>query len=304
MSSRRIKAYLYLLIVAIIWGVAGPVIKITLNSGLPWDIFLTLRFLVSSAAACIMFIFWGTKFPKDFKTALALMIFAILNSTVSIGLLFWGTEKTSLLDMSLISIFSPLVSIYLGYHFLHDRITKQEKIGTLVALIGSTIILLEPILEKGQKDGQITGNILVLLSVVTGALAGLMAKELLRKGLSASDLTNYSFIGGFLTMIPVVLMLHPTARIMPMVLTISSTPIWGILYMGLFSGTIAYILNNLGLKSIELSEAALFSYLYPIFSAILAVILLGDKITTTVIAGCIVTFAGVALAEIKKKRYN
>ena len=83
------------------------------------------------------------------------------------------------------------------------------------------------------------------------------------------------------------------------------TSAWlGIIYMAVVSGNIAYILNNMGQKTIELSEAAPFAYLYPIFSAILAVILLGDKLTTTIIVGSIITLTGVVIAETKKRRYT
>ena len=47
--------------------------------------------------------------------------------------------------------------------------------------------------------------------------------------------------------------------------------------MALVSGTIAYWLDNMALKTIELSEAALFAYIHPAISAMAALILLGDK---------------------------
>jgi drug/metabolite transporter (DMT)-like permease len=74
--------------------------------------------------------------------------------------------------------------------------------------------------------------------------------------------------------------------------------------MAVISGNIAYTINNIGQKSIELSEAAPFAYLYPIFSAILAIVFLGDKLTLFIILGSITTFIGVSLAGLKKKRYN
>ncbi|MFI5241317.1 MAG: EamA family transporter, partial [Microgenomates group bacterium] len=76
----------------------------------------------------------------------------------------------------------------------------------------------------------------------------------------------------------------------------------GVLYMALISGTLAFTLLNMGQKTIELSEAAIFMYLYPIFSGILAIIVLGDKMTPVIILSAIITFIGVAIAEVKKKR--
>ena len=88
-------------------------------------------------------------------------------------------------------------------------------------------------------------------------------------------------------------------------LTTASPTVWlGILYMALISGNLAYIINNMGQKTIELSEAATFAYLYPLFSAILAIALLQDKLTLPLILGSIITLSGVVIAEWKKKSYN
>jgi drug/metabolite transporter (DMT)-like permease len=294
----RLRAYFYLTVVVLIWGIAGPVIKITLNAGLPPDLFLLYRFMFSAIAATVMFALSGFKFIKDPKDWVLVITYSILNSTTALGLLFWGTAKTTLLDMSLISILGPLVTIALAYYFLKDHITGREKFGTLVALVGSLVILIEPI-ETQQKDGRLFGNILILASVIAGSIAGLLAKELLRKGYDAVRLANISFLIGFLTMIPISLTLHPLPQMINTFLTGSPLFFFGILYMALLSGTLAYILNNLGLRSIELSEAALFSYLYPIISAVLAIILLGDKITIPIVIGSLFTLAGVFLAEYK-----
>ena len=44
--------------------------------------------------------------------------------------------------------------------------------------------------------------------------------------------------------------------------------------------------------------------MYPIFAAPLAVLWLGEKITPMFIIGAVIITIGVAIAEIKKKRYN
>jgi DME family drug/metabolite transporter len=70
--------------------------------------------------------------------------------------------------------------------------------------------------------------------------------------------------------------------------------------MALISGALGYFLFSLGQKSIEASEATVFSYIKPIFAVPLAVIWLGEKITVPFIIGSIIITLGVAVAEIKK----
>ena len=78
----------------------------------------------------------------------------------------------------------------------------------------------------------------------------------------------------------------------------------GVLYMAIISGTLAFWLFNKAQKSIEIGEQSLFAYLYPIFSLPLAVLWLGEKISTIHIIGGVIIIIGVVIAEIKKKRYN
>jgi len=301
MNSHRFKAYILLLIVALIWGIAGPVIKITLGS-LPPDLFILYRFAISAIVSTIIFIINGIKIPKDKTSLWELVIYCLLNSTISLGLLFWGTSKTSLLDMSLIQLFGPLLLVAAGYFFLHDRITAREKIGTFIAFTGACIIGISPVINSSQGDGRLVGNLLVFLSLVSAAVCGILAKKLMRKGVSPSLMANLSFIVGFITVLPYVLICNGFPYLISPLSSLNSQAWLGIFYMALISGNLAYILNNIGQKSIELSEAAPFAYLYPIFSAILAVIFLGDTLTFPIVIGSMITLIGVLVAEMKKRR--
>jgi len=174
-------------------------------------------------------------------------------------------------------------------------------VGTLIAFIGASLIGVAPILSV-SGDGGFLGNILIFLSLIAGAICGVLAKKLMRKGLSPALLVNLSFIIGFLTTLPFVIIKGGVGYSLSL---LSNTNIWvwaGIVYMAIFSGNIAYILSVRAQKTIELSEVAPFAYLYPIFSAILAVAFLDDKITLPIAAGSVVTLLGVFIAESKRRK--
>ena len=303
MNPLRLRAYLLLLLVAIIWGIAGPVIKLTLK-GLPADIFLFYRFFLSAVVAVIIFLVKGIKFPRESRLIRNIVIYGFFNSTATLGLLFWGTDKTSLLDMSLISLFGPILIILAGFIFLKEHITSKEKIGITIALVGSALFIIEPLLKNHNGQSAFWGNLLILASLISGAFCGVMLKKLLRRGVSPSFLANLTFLIGFLTLLPFVAAKYGLGETFLIIKNTSFPYHLGVIYMAIFSGTIAYSLSNLGQKTIELSEAALFAYLHPIFSAIIAITVLGDKLTNPIIIGSIITFIGVFIAEVKKKRYN
>ncbi len=303
-EPHRLHAYLFLLITAIIWGIAGPIIKLTLG-GIEPLLFLTYRFFLSSLLAIPLLFITKHEWPKSIGDFFLILLLSFLTSTVSLGFLFFGLKDTTVLEMSLMELIGPILIVVAGGIFLREHVTKTEKIGMLIALLGTSLTIIQPIFQDGLEIIKAGGNIMILLYLVVTAFSAVILKELLRKGYSPLGLTNISFIVGFITLAP--FLYREMGNTKQIYQTLINTPFvfhLGVIFMAFISGTLAYTLNNLGQRTIEISEAALFSYLVPIFSAIIAVFLMGEKVTPVFIIGSIVVCAGVAIAEIKKRRYT
>ena len=107
MSKVRTAAYIDLLIVAAIWGVATPVVKFTLG-GIPPSEFLSYRFLISGIIGLIaIYPFVRRHKRRLIKNSPRIILYSIFATTISLGLLFLGLEKTTVLDTVLISSVSP-----------------------------------------------------------------------------------------------------------------------------------------------------------------------------------------------------
>ncbi len=303
MNSARIRSYLMLLAVSVIWGVASPVIKFTLQ-GFPAPLFLAYRFGISTIVAIIIFAINGVHLPKDKNTVLLILLYGFLNSVVSLGFLFFGMEDTSVLEAGLITMSSPLIVSTAGVYFLHEHITKREKIGMAIAILGTALTILGPLVTNGHSELKFTGNLMVFGYVISTLVTTLIVKKLLKKDVNAMAMTNISFIIGFICFSAFVLFSSGINHATYYILHAAPSYHLGVLYMAVISGTLAFYLSNKAQKSIEIGEQSLFAYLYPIFSLPLAVIWLGEKIMPIHIVGGIIIIIGVAVAEIKKKRYN
>ena len=301
MNPARVRAYIELLIVSAIWGIAGPVIKYTLG-GFDSLTFLTYRFGLSSIIAIASFVILKTRLPKDRKTLWDLITYGFLTSTVALGFLFFGLENTTVLDMSLITLATPILITVAGVVFLSEHVTKREKIGMAIALAGTFLTIIEPLIQHSGGALRLSGNVLIVGYLITTAWTAVLAKEVLRAGVSPLTITNVSFIIGFLSLLPFALIIGRHS-----LLAVPSVPLpyhLGVFYMAFLSGSFAYFLGNKAQKTIEIGEAAVFAYLYPLFSTPLAVVWLGEKITPMFIVGGVVITIGVVIAEIKKRRYN
>ena len=299
MNPRRLRAYMYLTLVAAIWGIATPVIKYTLQGIDPLP-FLTYRFGISAVFAIVFIALSKASLARIKKNFGMVFVYSILTTTIALGILFLGLDKTTVIDAALITAVGPLVTAAAGVYLLKEHITKQEKTGIAIALFGTLIVVFGPVII-GNGDFKLAGNLLVLGYIVIMAFSSVLSKKLVRKKVDPLTLTNVSFIIGFATLLPIAIIVLGFGNLTTIVYNLESNYQLGVWYMALISGTLAYSLWVRGQKTIEISEAGVFFYLIPIFAAPLGIIWLGESITIPFIIGAILITVGVIIAEYKKR---
>lgn len=292
MNKNRLRAYLALILVSLIWGIASPMIKYTLNFITPYS-FLFWRFLFTSLIFLPIFLYFLKKQPIKSKDIPWLIFLGFLSTPLNLILLFIGYEKTTSMDGVLISATAPIFITLGGALFLKEQVTKIEKIGLTIAVIGSLIAVSQPIFEGNLFKGNLVGNLIIFLSVIAWVAYVLLAKK---KALKYSPvlLAATGFFTGLVAIFP--LAFHENS-----LQVFSFNALGGILYMTLFSSVIAYTLYAYGLSLIEASEATLFAYLQPVFAAPVALLWLGEKVTFPFIAGAVIISLGVFISEYKQR---
>lgn len=301
MSSSRLRAYIELLIAVIIWGVGATVIKFALGT-LPPFTFLTYRFFLTTLILLPFFLLSKPKIgtPKDF---LYLIVIGFLGSTLNLGLYFYGTKLSSSLDASLITSTAPILIVLAGAIFLRERVTKKEKVGIAITILGTLVIALQALIEKGPNTASsILGNVLLMITNIVFAAYLILSKEKLRDKVSPFTLTFATFTVGFVTTLPLTLFEGKFSNLIPTILHLSIPVLLAVLYMAVASGALAYFLYQRAQKTIEASEASVFQYLQPLATAPVAVLWLGEKITLPMVLGSILIAIGVILAEYKQGR--
>ncbi len=302
MNPRRLSAYLELLIVSLIWGAAGPVIKFTLHD-FPPLIFLTYRFALSSAVALVFFSITKEKIPTNPKVIVPIIVYSLLAVTLGLGLLFFGFDKTTALTGSLISAMAPLAVIIASAEFLKERVTRTERLGIGLAFAGTIITVVGGLIGDGSLAfGAFEGNMLIIASLIVDTIATILVKVIVRQKVTPALLTHISFVIGFGTIAPLTLATSTLANVWNVIVHAPLSAHLGVWYMALLSGSLAYLLRNRAVKSIEVSETSVFSYLYPLWAAPLAVWWLGEKITTPFVLGAAVIATGVVIAEHKRRQ--
>jgi len=175
-----------------------------------------------------------------------------------------------------------------GLIFLHEVIKPKEWVGLIVAIAGTFLLTAEPLLTGNHATfTSFSGNLLIVFSNIIWAAFLLLSKK---TKTNPTQLTFYSF----LVSIPFFLLLnlsegklslpHPGA--LP-----------GILYMAIFGSIVAFWAYQEGQKRIEASEAAVFSYLKPLFTLPLAIFWLRETISPITWISALIIALGVYISE-------
>lgn len=300
MTIYRRNAYLRLLGAAAIWGAASPVVKYTLGGIDPFS-FLAYRFFISGVIAAII-LKRRRLHHKLRDNILSVSLYGFLAFTLSLSFLFLGLEKSTVLEVTLLGATGPLIVTLGGYMFFHDRITKREKIGISIALVGVFLNSLYPLFVSSGAL-MFSGNILIILYLLCDSASGLWSKHLVKQKIPSLDITMIGFLVAALTIIPFTFVLRGTAVITD-VISLPLSYHLGVWYMALISGLLAYFWVIRGQRSIEISEAWLFMYTQPLFSIPLAVFWLKESITPSFIIGAAIIAIGIVLAETKPRNHN
>lgn len=303
--TARHTSYLYLLLVAAIWGFAPPLVKLAFVD-IPPLLFLTYRFALTNIVLLPLLLTtqpdtWRTLSTLSLRDWFFFIISGLLGSTVQLGLLFIGLNYTTSLDASIIGAIPPILVAIGATIFLKEKVSRKEAVGLAISFLGSVIIVIQPVFS-GQSffSGSILGNFLVFLGAITWTAYVLITKQELRHKLTPLLLTTNMFFTGFISVSIITLFIYKPLAISYLLTHARLGSHLVVIYMAFISGALGYFLYQKAQKTITASQADIFLYLSPVFTAPLSYYWLGEPITLTVIIGSVIIAAGVALSELSR----
>lgn len=276
-----------LVLTAAVWGFAFVVVKDSLDFvGPTWMV--AIRF--SIAAVC-----FGLIFIKRFKNVnknvfihgcfLGVLLF-LGYLTQTIGCKFTTAGKNAFLTTFYV-ILVPLI----GWPVFKKRPGWYVWAAAIVALAGIGLLALD-----GEKAWYIMnrGDALTLICGIFFALH-IIAGSFFVKKEDVILLTFFQFaasgILGF--------MLAPFLDgNFDASLVKNSSVVVSMLYLGIFSSMVCFVLQNVGLKYVPSALASLFLSLESVFGVLSSCIFLGERLSLKMLVGCSLIFSAIVLAEV------
>lgn len=283
------KTILLIFLISILGGATGTFSKIALREVSP-VIFTLLRFLFALVVLMPLFLREPKYSVENKKRVIAISLFATINVTFFI----FGLRLTTAVISQMLYAAVPLIAGVFSYLINKEEVGVKKALGILIGFVGTLLVIVGPKIGVASVwNGDIVGNILIFIGVVSFSLYSVLSKKY-EKEFSPLSLSKYFILTTIL--VQTVLIAFTSAyNELYLVSDLSLYTWFSILYTGVIGTALWYILYQRVINQTTPVIASMILYLQPLSAILVASILLGEKVTYIFIAGGVLIFSGIAL---------
>jgi drug/metabolite transporter (DMT)-like permease len=211
-----------------------------------------------------------------------------------------GVQRTLASNASVISLTVPVLTAICASIFLNERMTVLRGISFAVAILGVCLVSVNDIQHAHLFTIEyVVGNLLVLASCAGSAFNNSYSRRVLAH-LSPAQVLVWSFLVADLELIAISgLSGYGEWRHLA---HLELSVLWSLVLIAVFSLGISMLLYFWVIQAVEVMEAALSVYLLPVFGVLFSSLLLGEKLTSNLIAGGVMIFISCFLVTVYEER--
>ncbi|MDM5231374.1 DMT family transporter [Lysinibacillus pakistanensis] len=271
-----------LLVTAIVWGSGFVITAIALEYLTAYQV-MAGRFIL---AAIILTTIFGYRLKKASKSVIWKGIILGTILYIAFALQTVGLQYTTPSKNAFLTAVNVIVVPLIAYAVYKRRIDGYEIIGSIMAIVGIGFLSLQ---------GSLTMNIGDALSLACAVAFAfdIFCTNLFVQKEDAIALTIIQFITASLLGILVV------ASQGDIPTTLEKEAIYSIIYLAIFSTTLAYLFQNVANQYTSATKAAIILSTESFFGMVLSVIFLHEVLTGRMVVGAILILLAILIAEVK-----
>jgi drug/metabolite transporter (DMT)-like permease len=286
MATPRVRGFLHLFVVYLVWGSTYLAIRVAVREGSGFPAFAMAGMRVT-LASLILFA-WAALSGKSLKvgrrTLGVLAVSGVLLWLGGNGLVSWA-ERRAASGYSALLIGALPLWVTIMESIIDRRLPTRRLVGALLIGFSGVTVLNGPVLLKGSDQ-----DVYAAIALVAAALSwGIGVIYQKRKGLvlDAEVSSGYQQLaGGFALFLTALLTGEPRPDPIP-----QAWAAWG--YLVIFGGVIAFTSFVKALRLLPTTVVMTYAYVNPVVAVILGRLILGEPITVWTVGGTVLIVLGV-----------
>ena len=287
MQNKKTMAVVSALVAQVIFGFSFMFTKIALCYATPMTV-IADRYLVAFIALSIVMIFKKLKI-KNVKNISKLFVMALFQPVLYFLCESYGIKLTTSGFSSVMISLIPVISIFGGMVVLKEFPSPMQYVFTVLSVLGVVVFA-----YSGKVDGTVTPLGIVLL---LGAVISSVAYNVLSRKISTEFTPFERTYAMMVTGLTVFLAISFAENInCPVNIIINfENPLYtaSILYLGVFSSVIAFLLLNYANTYLPVSKTTVFSNITTVVSVLAGIVFLGEKVSVYTVVSSLMIIAGV-----------
>ena len=270
-----------LITVTVIWGGGFVASDMALESLRPFQI-MTIRFLLASVlmgAASIR----GLKGIelKEIRAG------ALMGTALFVGFAFQivGLQYTTPSKNAFLTALNVVMVPFIAFVILKKKISITSIAGAVMAIVGVGLLSLDKNLSLGLGDA------LTLVCAVGFAFQIFFTSEFVKK-YRAVVLNFVQMLTAFL-LSSISLFLFGETKFQ-----VSAKGWLSVLYLGVISTTVCYLLQTASQKYVDETQAAIILSMESVFGTMFSILILHERVTLRMVCGCVIILAAVIISNL------
>ncbi len=222
---------------------------------------------------------------------LRVAVLAALSISSYNTLLYLAAQSTTAINITLVNTGLPVAAFIWSIVLLRQWPTWMTLLGAALSFIGLLLIL-----TLGEPARLLTltfnpGDLIMVVAVLAWGLYSVLLRKWVMPVPGIVQLSAMLLFG-----VPLLLPFYLWELSQTGAMPVSTDTVLAVGYTAIFASLVAYLAWNNGVRVLGPATASLFSYLMPVFAALLSVALLGETLHWYHLAGGSLTFLGLLLA--------
>ena len=294
MKQPKLLDYLLLTLLALIWASAFFNIKIATYSFGPITIAF-LRVFFGAIPVLLLCFYKNIKIEAFSKDWYWFAIIGFINLVAPFFLIAYGIKSVQSNLAAILMSTTPLSSTVLGHFYTkNEKFNFVKTFGILIGFSGIVYLFSDNLLIN---QNNFLSALLILLGSTCYVIGGVLTLKISKE--KNENVTGSILIWAVIILIPFVSFIEQPWNLSP---RLDSTI--SVVYLGLVSTGIAWLLRFRILVNNGLIFQSQVSYLIPIFGTILSYIFLKEMITTKVLISLIAVVVGIYFVKEGSKKIN
>jgi drug/metabolite transporter, DME family len=294
-ASSKVKAIFFTLLAGALWGTSFPIIKIGLQTIDPIT-FVFWRFLLSALVLTVAMLALK-KFSLKVVDKKLIILLGIANAAGYL-LQYIGMPYTTAAKAALFINLSAMWVAILSPRLLGETLTPKKVAGVLVGVLG--IVFVSTNLDfSSLAQGQLTADVLLIVSGVTWALFMIYNKKLVMNTTAATfQNMTWVLILTFISIAPFAVFAGPAFFVL-------SPWAWGaILWTAVVCWVIPYYLWLEGLKHLSASASTVLLLSEIVVAVIASIVILKEPVTVFSSIGAMLIIIAIVLVSMSEEYFS